>query len=270
MNIYNNSINLFGENDLSQMLKSKLDKIKKRIESEEDDYILKVNKKDFVDYLIDQYKIDELIVHIDKIELSQNEEVFEVKDAFKKNEINRIKCDVYTFHIPISGNQDILTSRPTKSLLWSPNVGYQDNELLFKVIDRHKNSKYILNERNQFIKNLIKQEEYINKDLREYNSKLRSNIENMLKSRKDKIIKSRWIMSEWGVPIRKAESVSKTFLIPIAKNNPLKILEKPITNNKAFKPEPALDTETYNDILNIIQNEGKRIEILNKTIIVVL
>jgi len=67
------------------------------------------------------------------------------------------------------------------------------------------------------------------------------------------------------VPIKKRVDVSETFAVPAKKVKPRITIEKPEVLEKGFKPEPTLNEEIYNDILQIIHDVGKQFERLPST-----
>ena len=63
-----------------------------------------------------------------------------------------------------------------------------------------------------------------------------------------------------GVPIKKSGGVSSTFSVPTPATRKQISVEKPVVSESGFSPEPSLNMNAYNQILQLIHDVGKQFE----------
>jgi len=251
----------FRQQELSDLLEENDQKIKERIDSEFDDYILNVDEQTYAEFLADEYFIEPMILDFDKIHLTEQERNVSGEElashtfadpnkTYKKQEI--------TFHIPCSGTARILIRyKPNKSYTWSPEVFTEEGCVCYEVLNLDESNpnyvKKISNETNENLKAHLKfQTDQIN----DYNNSLKSNVLQILAPRKATLSKRKKTIETLGYPVM-GQSTANTYSIPLAKKRS-KI--KPTIQSGTATVDPTLAEGDYNEILNIIYDAGKMIE----------
>ena len=85
----------------------------------------------------------------------------------------------------------------------------------------------------------------------QFNSQLENLVTSQLKARKDRLLADAGMTAAIGLPMKKRDGAPTTYAVPVARHVP-KIEQIKVTG--AFKPEPALSDEDYQEILRIVKN----------------
>lgn len=102
------------------------------------------------------------------------------------------------------------------------------------------------------------QTDHIATEVNAFNARLEAEVTQIISTRKAGLLKELNLMSNLGVPIKKASDLPSTFAVPAPKKKV--IVAKPSAPTSSFTPEPTLDEQTYDEILKIINDTGTEIE----------
>lgn len=233
---------LFGEQSISDYIHEIKDAAKKYIESQDEDYILNVNEKEFQDYLYNLYSRHKPIIN--------EEEIFSSKEVSEGEKY-------VVLNVPFEGNQKLFECIPTTSRINYYPVGIEGNLLKIKI-PLTENSQNIKKETNSKIDTLKYNLDNLEKDLQKFNSELKEFIKKKFDEKKQKIIEENETITSLGFPLKERGGVPKNYVVPDVKG---KIsIEKPKATKKGFLPEPVISDEDYENILKIIDNMSKVME----------
>lgn len=245
--------------------------IANEINSQNDNYILNVNVDDYAAYLAQKYSLDIPEFHFDNVTVDSIEKDIP-GDRFPRYEFMisdtrmSFRKEVFIYHIPYTGNIDLLQHRPNPSTLMSYEAKFNTSQscVLIEVINFYNDPERIKNQYNQEVAYLMSNYQNIKNNCSAFNDSLENSIRGAIENRKQKILQKNSLLSSLGVPIRKNEGVAETFSVPNPKLKE-KIVVKPVVHEKDFKPEPALDDKNFQRILKIINDVGKNFERLPST-----
>lgn len=145
----------FNQYRLDDYLQQNNDKIKSRIESESDDFILNVNEQTYVDYLTDEFSVEPMKLDFDNTSVSQRERevsgsslggyFVDPYKTYKKQEV--------TFHISCSQNAwTLIKYQPNPHRICSIDAYVEDNCVCFDILNLdERNPNYLKHESNQII-----------------------------------------------------------------------------------------------------------------------
>lgn len=126
---------LFNEGGLREVLEAQRNKLKSDVESQDRNYLLNANETQLVAHFTDKYRIEPLEIHADKIYASDREELIPAErfDSFRFNveRGGKYRKQVVTYHIPFSGDQNLLRFAPSTRILWTQEVNVSNGEVLF-------------------------------------------------------------------------------------------------------------------------------------------
>lgn len=227
----------YGTHYFDYAIKKRYDEIYNEIRSKTDNYILQVDEKDFIDYLVDKYSFNLLTFHFDKESIEE-------------------KNNTITYYLPFEGDEELLKYRPNRHLLWIKQTFIQEGCVCFNI-DYINDSERIIHEIDT-IKNNIK-EQYINleKEVKGYNSSLPERITSYFKSYKNEIIQKNNNIASIGIPLRRKNN-AQTYAVSTPKKKKIIHIEPKITENNML--EPTVSQEDYNYILKLINDGGKVFE----------
>ena len=254
---------IFGEQELRSYLETKKDRVIANIGSETDDYILNVNETDYVTFKVSQAEVEEIAIHDEKVYASSSEQMIPAEyfsRLFNVSPGNSYKKDVIKFHVPFSGNKDLLSCIPSSRILWSVGVEINEDEFCFEIINFSDDVDSIVREKDSNISSILKQCINVNSQVTQYNSSLEAQVHSAFKARKERILAKTGVLASLGVPIKKSASTPETFAIATTKKRKQVKISKPSVNEVGYKPEPSLDNSVYQDILQIVHDTGKEFE----------
>ena len=252
---------IFAENDLLDHLDSLLADLKRTVLSEDKNRLLNINETQYIDYIVNRYTLEPLKLHLEKVHVSDYESIVPVgRFAFNYglHPSEKIKRQVIKYHLPFSGETRMLYLTPNPRLVWYIDVEIHGNEISFDIVNWNDDVGMIKKDAERILENLAKQAQYSENNIRSYNAKLQEYTQEIVTTRKLEHLKQCNVLDSLGVPFKKKQNVPETFAIPIKRQQPS--IRKPISSSEPYKPEPALDAETYKNILRICYDTGVEIE----------
>ncbi|MBA2882993.1 hypothetical protein HNR65_003349 [Desulfosalsimonas propionicica] len=269
MNRYrSNEILAFSELDGFAVIENQRAKALQAIRDQSDDYLLNVNKTEFIEHLLAEYSIVPLEFHTDQLSVSVEERMIPADWHPMSYFVDRGKSypkDVYTFHLPFSGEAELLKVRASTYSMSAPRIMITEQEVRFEIINFSKDADSIKQEADRIVNQLVSQNQHLANDLNKFNSSLEATLSKALDDRKEQLLKKHDLVSKLGVPVRKSSGTPATFSVPTKRTPVIPAKRKPKVNDKGFKPEPALDEAIYRQILKIIHDVGKQFERLPST-----
>jgi hypothetical protein len=215
---------------------------------------------DYVDYLVEKYSVQEIEIYPDRVTVSAAEELIPAEyfpHDFHVYQGKSYPKQVVTYHLPFSGDSELLRLKPSSWLMWTRDVTVSGNVITFKIIDWRNDASAIKREADHDINTIRGNCANINTDVRNYNAGLRHFAKQSFDARKSELLKQLDVLSQLGVPVHSAANVPATFSVPTVKK---KVLIKPQASGESFKPEPALDESLYREILRICWDAGREME----------
>lgn len=254
---------VFGERELRDFLEASKSNAAHSIESENDDYILNVNEDDYIAHKVSEATVENLEIHVDDIYASSSEQMIPAEyfpSGFHVYSGKSYKKDVIKFHVPISGNIQLLHCMPSSRILWTMDIEVSRDEFCFEIINFRDDAEGIAREKDSNIRSIMQQYGNVRSEVERANAGLEQHIRNAFNSRKQRIQKSSGVLASLGVPIKKTDTASETFSVPTPQKRKKAVPNKPEVKDAGFSPEPCLDQSTYNDILKLIHDVGKEFE----------
>jgi hypothetical protein len=257
------NFNIFAVEELRAYLEHKAHAVLSGIEQEEDDYLLNVNEDDYVRFKAAAMSVDEVNIHDEDIHASSDERMIPAS-LFPRHFLVRsgqsYKKDVITFHIPVSGNLQLLRTIPSRRLMWTIPVDASQSEISFDVINFQDDAAAIVALKDENLRNIMTQLVYVNAEVKQFNAQVEGRVRNAIQVRKEQIKKQTGVLAALGVPIRKSSNTPETFAVPAPQIRRAIEVKKPEVHEASFSPEPTLDTATYMQILRLIHDVGKQFE----------
>jgi len=257
------STKIFYEIELNNYLNEKNQLVNKTVESENDEYLLNVNEKDYIDHLLSIAYVEPLVINFDDISVTSKEKMIPAEyfpSDFNVYSGKSYKKSVITFSIPFSGDSNLLRCTPSTRIMWTEEVIIGNDEISFERINFYDDPQVIIREKDSFVRNSLQQFNYLKSDLTSYNNNLENNLRQILQNRKQRILKNHNLLASLGVPVKKSGSTSKTFSIPSPEMRKKIVFKKPDVKGNLYTPEPTLDDSIYIQILNVIHDVGKEFE----------
>jgi hypothetical protein len=252
---------LFDEGDLRHLLERQRQQLKCEIDSLENNYLLNANETDLVQHYSEKFSIEPLEILEDQVSATDRQEDIPAESFpfdFSVRSGQMYKKQVICYHIPFTGDRNLLKLTPSTRMLWSEDVVVQGNEIIFRVTNFSDDLASLKREYDEFLKRLKAQAGNSTTEVSRFNIALETEVKVAIGSRKAELLKRSNALASLGVPLKKSPNLSPTFAVPPPKKKV--IFAKPIASDAAFAPEPTLDDKTYKEILKIIHDVGVEIE----------
>lgn len=258
---------LFSEQDFYHLVRQKESTIQQKIDSEKDDYLLNVNQVEYINHLVETYKLEPVSLMVDQVYATEKEEMIPAErypSNFYVVSGKSYPRPVITFHIPITGDKELLRITPSQRLMWTQHVPIIDNEILLSVTVFSDTAESVDREYQTFLQRVQQQLAYLQKDILQYNHSLEDKIQTWFQTRKEKILARKSLVASLSVPIRKSSETPKTFAVP-APVIRQKISAKPVVTEREYRPDPSIDMSVYHAILTVIHDVGVMFERMPST-----
>jgi vacuolar-type H+-ATPase subunit E/Vma4 len=255
-------IKIFHGQELQQYLEQQHSSLEQEIINEEKNRLLNVDETSYVEYLLNKYTIELLNFHWEYVYITDSEQpISGVRYSILNGGDNSsVRKQVVTYHLPFSGPQQFLQMQPSTRILWAINIILDENqsEITFDISNLENNAEKLKLEAKGIFDKIKEQANYLTTQITTYNTTLRKSALEAVSLRKTELLKQANLLVSLGVPIKKTDKVSDTFLVPIHKKKIM--IQKPSTSNSAYTPEPELGKKEYQEILKTCQDFGMAME----------
>lgn len=269
--MYTRKIKVFSDRPLNQYLAERFNKLEAQVQSEADDYILNVNEIEYAEHLANKFSIDNLELDFEGMFISTDRQEIPAESfpgrGFTWNVESGRKYlkNVVRYHIPYSGDQELLTCRPSTYSLSEVSVFIDSQEICFDIIDFDQGAESIRQAAKSNEKFILQHWERIKVDVSSFNKSLQSKATKAFRSRKEELLKRNDLMASLGVPIKKRENLPQTFAVPTPATRKKILIDKPVVTERGYRPEPTLDDRTYLEIIRYLHDWGKQLERMPST-----
>lgn len=258
----------FSDYDGFSTIENQKRSISSAINSQPDDYILNVNKEEYIAHIISEFSIEPLEIHEDQITASTYEAQIPAERHPSDYYVHSGKSypkDVIKYHLPFTGDPELLKFRASSFTLSPPRITVEDGCICFEIINFNLTPERIKQQAESTVNSIISQNNNTTKDLNAFNAQVETLASQAFDARKQQLLKKNDLMSSLGVQVRKSSDTPKTFSVPAKRTKAIPTKSKPVVAEKGYKPEPALDDSIYQQILSIIHDVGKQFERLPST-----
>lgn len=241
---------LFAETPLSQYIGGKQTGFKNKIRYEDEDRILNINKGDYLDYIVEEYSIPELLVNFDNPTLDSTVQNGKV---------------VYKLYFQISGNLKLLTYKPDDFNGWSTTAHLTSESDEFWVrlpIEQDiEGSEEIKTQANLIRDKIHHNYEAVHSQISLFNDSLREEAEKLFDTLKRRYLTDKDILDEIDLEVRTREDRPETFAVDsLERREKIAVEEPELEEGGSIERIPTLSEGAYFDILEAINDIGQGFE----------
>lgn len=257
---------IFGSESLASVLTERKVGVFTEIKGAGKDYVMKIDEEEYVKYLLDKHHVDPPVLDFDKIFVSQESRSIPA-EKFPPG-FNVSHGEVYTkptviYHIPCSGEIELLRMEPNPRLSFTPLVFIDGSDLCFEVVNLYNDMSRVERESNENLNHIRQSYGYFQSEIKSYNSEVKSEILSQLQRYKRSLLKAQEDLASLGYPLKTEETVD-SYSVPTPKIRD-RIFERPTNVTTNVESAPTLPVETYYRILDLINEVGKQFERLPAT-----
>lgn len=251
---------IFAEYPLSAATEGQLAAMQTEVAAEPKNRLLNVNEDEYVEYLVQKYSVEPLVFGWDAVRVSDREAMIPAEqfpNSFNVYSGKSYPKQVITYHIPFTGEADLLKFTPSTRIMWTTEVRATAASISFDIINWHDNPDEIKREADGLMNNIRTQVGHVVDEVAQHNSRMPAAARSLVQARKQQHLKQSNLLDSLGVPVTKSDRTPETFAVPSVKR---KVIVKPSAPDVAFSPEPVLDEKLFKDILTICRDTGIEME----------
>ena len=258
MNPYGDESELFSKREWFLVEGNQKELLEKEIASMDGDQLLNTSVDDLCTYLLDRYSITDVPeLKREDIVVDQRETQIDVsRDPMRF--IRDPSRPVYApgteieYSIPFNGDRGIFEVQPTTYTLNPPKGHVVGNELRIYIRGIDLTTEVTKENFEKTLNKVESQLQTLRLDTSKLNSLLPAIARNSVESRRHKLLSDRNLVSSLGYNIREREGDTHTFVAPEVRRKVTPTL--PPASTKPYKPEPTLEIDEYDHILDVINN----------------
>jgi len=255
-NFHGNEFHAFSKYDGHGMFEKQRSAIEQEIKSQSDDYILNINRDEYIQHLISQYSITPIELFKEELTVSTHEEMIPAENH---------PLDVIVYHLPFSGKPELLQVRASSWSTNPPLISVEEGCICFRIINFNLEPAQIKQQSENTIQSIESLTNSLTQDIIKFNASVEQAASQSFDSRKQQLLKKNDMIAALGVPIKRNDSTLSTFSIPAKRIQAIASKPKPQVSEKGYKPEPTIDDSIYIQILQFIHDVGKQFERLPST-----
>lgn len=255
---------LFAKTPLFNALQAQIAKARLEVDAVSKDQLLANADDQVVDYVYAKMEISPLVLYRDQATLSEACEIkITRRNRFDDGDV-QFPAVEHILIVPYSGETDLWKMKPS---MFSTNLPHgspeplrgNDQAGILKIKLQYPQGEYkpdaVNNEISREFTSIEQYIVWINKDVEQHNQQLRGEISRLVKERRERLGAIQAASSLLNIPIQKRAGAPDLTMLLLQKK-----VVQPLSNQPQRKPEYAISTEDYENILQVIRHEGRSFE----------
>jgi len=250
---------LFDKGDIFSAIQGQTEALKKKVKSIPANTLLNASEQDLIQAVVEEFRLDVPVIKDDEIYIAH---AGETQVDVSRDPMRRFIYDAYSgpayvpgnrtvIAVPFEGDSGFFKIRPQTATSNPPQGEITENEILLTYVRTDQNAEAIKQEYQRTVASIKQYLASLSQSAAEFNNQLQGFVTSQLKARKGRLLADAGMTAAIGLPLKKREGPPLTYSVPVTRRVP-KIEQLMPTG--AFKPEPALTNEDYEEILRIMQN----------------
>jgi hypothetical protein len=248
---------LFSKGDIFGAIRGQEEGVKKRIQSIPPNIILNASEHDLVQAVIEEFRLtvpaikdaDIYIAHAGETQVDvRNDPMRLVMDKSRPCYVPATKTVIA---VPFEGDADFFHIRPQSYSLNIPRAEVAKDEILLTYVRTDQNAEAIKQDYQRNVNSIKDHLRSLSESAMQFNGRLEQLVASQLNTRKERLLADAGMTAALGLPMKKREGTVTTYAVPVSRRAP-KIEQIKVVG--AFKPEPALASDDYDEILRIMKN----------------
>jgi hypothetical protein len=257
---------LFNSRELRVELAGRLQEIAQQVERWDADLVLSTPTPDLVASLIEDYGVEPLVLHEERMEQFPVQETkIDVsgdhnRAIFDRSRPFMMPGSVVTVAIPFDGHPALLTMQPSQHLIGQAPLGRIDGSeivLTYAAVDPTADQiRSFVNGQLTLIRKLVA---WVNDDIRTFSEQLPGQAEGLVERRRTHLQRDRGLEGALGIPVRRRSDAPRPVPL-VRKRLGLQRVKRPAGADKKYQDEYAIDQAQYGEVIDIILGMGRAFE----------
>ena len=249
--------NLFSDADWFSVERNQLQKMQGEIAAIDGDRLLNTAVDELARYFESKFKIEVPTLVTEDIVADQRETKIDVRHD-RMRWINDRSRPVYVpgteveIEIPFTGDSEAFRVQPTSYTLSPPRAEVRANALVLQVSGANLTSEGVQQSINGTISEIQSYLATLRTNAAGLNQQLFECAKNAIESRRHKLLADRNLVGSLGFKMKQRDGVKRTFAATDVKRKIVPTM--PAASSAPYKPEPVLNLDDYEHILNVLDN----------------
>jgi len=250
---------LFSECDIDSLLQNQAELAETRVQLIPANTLLSAGEADLIRAVVEEFELKVPTLKDEEIyiEDSGDTEVDLSADSMTRFMYGDPSGPIYVagnktvIAVPFEGDDSLFRVRPQTYTMNPPRAQVVGNELLLRFIRTDQNAEALKQEYLDTVNSIKQHLEWLSPSASQFNAQLESIVSVQVQARKRKLLADAGMIAAIGLPLKRRDGTPAADSVQVTRRRPQIQL---LTKGEAFKPEPALPVEDYDEILRIIQN----------------
>ena len=257
MDIQHADAPLFSSQNFFELRQQKEDSIRSAVETYDANVLLNTPHADLCSYFYDKFSLEPISLAIEKISMDAEEtkiteNLFPFQNPLHMGMQRDISATAVKFYIPFTGDEFLLRIRPNAFTSSVPRAIIHGQDLVMTIVSPGSDSTVIQSMFRDRLSNLERYVQWSRADAIAFNTQIQSKIEELVNTRRTRLLQMHNTASALGYPMRRRSGVPLTFAAPSVRRRITP--SQPPASNQPFQAEPALPMQEYDHILDVMQN----------------
>lgn len=248
---------LFSKYSIFGVIQGQTEAVKKKVQSIPANTLLNASENDLIQALIEEFRLNVPEVKDEEIYIADSGET---RVDVSRDPMRLILDPSRPFYVPgtktviavpFEGDAEFFRMQPQTYTLNPPRGKITNGEILLTYVRTDQNAEAIKHEYQSTVNSIKQCLTWLAQSVVQFNSQLESLVRSEVTSRKNRLLADAGMTAALGLPMKKRQGIPTTYAVPVTRRAP-RIEE--IKAGSAFKPEPALSQEDYDEIIRIMRN----------------
>jgi len=234
------------------------EQLKEQVDRADLSYIASVNPTEYAESLAVQFAISPLIVDVEHAAMSPREETVRAEwfDIYSGRQAGDLHTrQIVTVHVPFTGDAAVFRYQASTRRICPRPIWVAGDEVCFDVIVPTHPSADIKGEVKRMLACLSENARYLNQEIARFNQSLPELAKSFVDRRRGELQERLGILETLDLPLKEADAVPASLSVPVVRKT--LPAPKPAPGSTPYRHAWTLDENTYEEILQAIQNRGR-------------
>jgi hypothetical protein len=255
---------LFSSFDWNSVDRNQRIQMAKEIEAVNADQLLNTSAGDLAIFFAKKFKIDIPILQIDDLVIDESEKQIDVSKDPNRLIRDRTQPLYLTgteikVEIPFTGETDAFKIQPNPHTYNPPRAFIHGSFVEFSITGTNLNADSVRQTIDGTVNSIQSCLATLRINVAGLNDQLFEEAKSAIENRRTKILASRSMVAALGYKVKEREGTTKTYVAPEVRRKITAVM--PAASFAPYKPEPALSSEDYEHILEVMQNMTQVMEL---------
>jgi len=255
MRPYSRNDYLFSEYDMFSVMENQKRQLQTEVAAIAEQRLLNTSTEDLIKYLTEKYRLDVPKLNVDHAVADQKEAMVQVSGfmyGFEEGQSASVPGTEVTLEVPFDGDAQMFKVRPSTFSSAPPIAFIKDGNLVLVQRGQSLATTQVQANFDKLIAEINQYLDWQRRDADTLNNALPNLARQNIEQRKSKLLANQSLVSGLKFKLKERSDAPKTYAAPITRK---KIEPRmPPASTTAYKPEPVLPEEDYQNILKIVQD----------------